>query len=75
MPCETRINAGRGPVSWDKPKKPPVVTDVEVPDWSDYSVKDLKKECSGYDFKGYSNLKRPELETMLNAAGATPAGE
>ncbi len=76
MPCETRINAGRGPVSWDeKPVAVIDVAEVELPDWSDYSVKELKEECAGYELKGYSRLKRAELEAALAAAGATPCGE
>jgi hypothetical protein len=69
MPCETVIRPGPAP---KKAYAAPQVIEVEGPDWDDYSVKDLKEECAGYDIKGYSKLKRPALVALLNAAGATP---
>ncbi|KKM65266.1 hypothetical protein LCGC14_1493090 [marine sediment metagenome] len=71
MPCETVVRPGPA----KKPQETPATAEVEAPDWSDYSVADLKEECAGHDLKGYSKLKRPALEAVLNAAGATPGGE
>lgn len=85
MPCETRFHPNSSVRRrYETPKvsisSAPEVKEseseraetVEAADWSDWSVKELKQYCSELEMKSYSRLKRPELEALLNEAGASP---